>query len=539
MVLLRGVNHPQRKCHQLDKGVNFTVDLSKPLGITFDAMLKATKVQKGSQAEKIGIRGGFRAQSIGGAAVETEAELMTKSKSLQNEGVTQAIIAFMPLPIAITFDERPLGIVIGRDSESGLIAVSEVMEPALSKGVRPGAVLVRIEGQDVGSISEDEVAELLRNATFPVTLFFEQVYSSKAKGKFAVAQEFVYDLSKPLGIHFDAKLVAKEVQDGSQSAAAGVRKNWHVISIGEKSVQTDQELTAAEEALKAQGKKQVTITFVEPATSSSVDSSANLKETVVPNLPEPVQTPMQAVKRADGENKKIVFLKLMGIKFDAKLVAREVIDGSQSAKAGVCNGWQALSVGEQSVQTIEELESAKKALEAQGKKQVTITFLEPATPPSADCTNHRETVVPHLSEPAQMPLQTTKKARFDDSESKKIGSEGKQIVFDLAKTWGFCFDAKLVTKEVQDGSQAAEAGVSSGWQVLSIGEQSVQTKKELFAEIRALKEQCKEQVVIRFAELAPNPSADSSASSDSGRKRRHSRILTFDAKKKRFATMGS
>ena len=53
------------------------------------------------------------------------------------------------------------------------------------------------------------------------------------------------------------------------------------------------------------------------------------------------------------------------------------------------------------------------------------------------------------------------------------------VSFDLSQSLGINFDAKLVAKSVQEGSQASQGGVCSGWRALSVGEVPVETTKEL------------------------------------------------------------
>ena len=111
----------------------------------FNDKLRATQVEPASQSHELGIRSGWRARSICDTVLEAIGDLVAKIGELKKAGFSNAALAFSPPALCVTFDERPLGLVIKHDDEFWLIVATEVREPALGKGIRPGAVLVRVE----------------------------------------------------------------------------------------------------------------------------------------------------------------------------------------------------------------------------------------------------------------------------------------------------------------------------------------------------------------------------------------------------------
>merc|ERR1712100_767581 len=74
----------------------------------------------------------------------------------------------------------------------------------------------------------------------------------------------------------------------------------------------------------------------------------------------------------------------------------------------------------------------------------------------------------------------------------------RSISFDLSQPLGISFDAKLGAKGVQDGSQAARAGICTGWRAFSVGATPVETTTELVAKVKALKSEGVEHVNVVF-----------------------------------------
>merc|ERR1739848_513748 len=62
------------------------IDLSKPMGITFNESLVAESVQDGSQAAEHGVCKGWRACSVGGESLESTDAFVEKIQSLKAEG---------------------------------------------------------------------------------------------------------------------------------------------------------------------------------------------------------------------------------------------------------------------------------------------------------------------------------------------------------------------------------------------------------------------------------------------------------------------
>merc|ERR1719324_2304766 len=83
-----------------------------------------------------------------------------------------------------------------------------------------------------------------------------------------------FDLSQSLGINFDAKLLAKSIQENSQAAQAGVCIGWRALSVGSESVQTTKDLVTKVKALKADGTDKIGITFAFPASAADASQKA-------------------------------------------------------------------------------------------------------------------------------------------------------------------------------------------------------------------------------------------------------------------------
>merc|ERR1711982_240247 len=106
-------------------------------------------VQEGAQAAELGVRKGWRVRSIGGEALETTKGLVAKLKSLKSSGLSSAALAFSPPPLAASFDQRPFGFSVTCERSLGLAIVGEVSGIAEAQGIRAGAILTMVNGQEV------------------------------------------------------------------------------------------------------------------------------------------------------------------------------------------------------------------------------------------------------------------------------------------------------------------------------------------------------------------------------------------------------
>jgi len=349
------------------------LDLSQPLGIFFDKECCAKGVQEESQAAKAGVLEGWKACTVDDVAVETTKELVGRIKTLKGEGSTHARISFKrAIDAATAGDTKPEN---GKASSAGFVA--GVVAPAKAGDEKPenGKVLSADAGEGVAK----EVAVALQ----------EKLVS--------------FDLSQSLGINFDAKLLAKSIQENSQAAQAGVCIGWRALSVGSESVQTTKDLVTKVKALKADGTDKVGITFAFPA--SAADASGKTDAAMVttaapvaaPAAPE--ASPDSGSSSASAHTKSVSFdLSLpLGINFDAKLVAKGVQEGSQAAKAGICIGWRALSVGDAAVQATKELVAKVKALKSEGIEKVDLSFV--VTESSAEKRSSTEAEDDHTKRP--------------------------------------------------------------------------------------------------------------------------------------------
>merc|ERR1712039_154445 len=72
-----------------------SMDLTQPLGITFDEVLRAKAIQEGSQAAKLYIRQGSQVCKVEGKPVEKTTELVAIVKALKASGQTSVKLEFL------------------------------------------------------------------------------------------------------------------------------------------------------------------------------------------------------------------------------------------------------------------------------------------------------------------------------------------------------------------------------------------------------------------------------------------------------------
>jgi len=163
---------------QREGGITVDIELGRPLGIGFNDDLIAMEVQPDSQAYELGFSEGWRIRSISGGGtyrkLESVEDLVSKIQAFKSDGLRKATLAFAPPPVVITYDKRPFGVGIERDDTLGLIVVHEVHEPAISHGVKPGAVVAEIGGREVDTLETEEIVEVLKNIPLPTKIVFEQ-----------------------------------------------------------------------------------------------------------------------------------------------------------------------------------------------------------------------------------------------------------------------------------------------------------------------------------------------------------------------------
>jgi hypothetical protein len=159
--------------------ISFDVDLTQPLGISFDEALLVQDVQPDSQAFRLGVRPGWRLCSIAGESVDKTDALVDVIKSLKAAAVPTVDVAFIPAPLVITFNERPFGFSVGFSEALCRFTVGAASPAAEAKGVQPGMAVCTICDQSVAGLGQntDAVTDLLRNASLPATVVFVAVPS--------------------------------------------------------------------------------------------------------------------------------------------------------------------------------------------------------------------------------------------------------------------------------------------------------------------------------------------------------------------------
>lgn len=365
------------------------------MGILFGDNLVAKAVQAGSQSAAGGVRQGWRAASIGGVNLNNVEDLKEKISSLRKQGFRQAVLSFTPPPLVVIFTERPFGLVLNKDTELGLNYVSDATANAIAKGIKPGAVISSVAGQDVTGMDYEDVTRLLRESELPATVVFEQAVPTPGKAEattiedsdgedeqpnapvvlledskeLMVEQEvrapevkrFTLDLTLPLGIGFNDVLDAKEVKFGSQGDRLGVRPGWKAHAIGGRQVKTTRELVEQIKDLKLDMLTEVEIVFLAPYEAKNETQAEEEEEEAPPEL-------------------RVLTLDLaqpLGVGFSDSLLAKEVKAGSQAETLGVCAGWRLQQIGDKAVAATKELVTEMKALKAAGTATVTITFQLP------------------------------------------------------------------------------------------------------------------------------------------------------------------
>jgi len=448
-------------------------DLSLPLGISLDDDCCAKRVSSDAQAAKAGVNEGWTVNAIEDAAVKTTRELVLRIRKIKKKGVTNARISFR------------------------------------CPRVPP---------------SELEIAPTEATSS-------QQPSGSEREAKSSAFRRFEIRLQQPLGVRFDPKLNVKGIQDGSQAHILKICEGWQVCSLNDEEFNSTKELVTRMQSLKGQGVETVSLcfrTFADSAPEGQIeevskdanksgdhigngtihkevalDTNANdtPKGTVaIPVGPLSVEPSTATCSRPSVAQRSMSFdlSQSLGINFDAKLVAKSVQEGSQAMRLGVGTGWKILNVGGETVQTTKELVARIKSLKDKGVQRVDVDFLDPSGDPSG--ANSGTEIQKELNPPVQI-----------TEDPPHIATQHKSVAFNLSQPLGINFDASVVVKSVQDGSQAAQAGVCIGWHALSVGEEPVQATKELVAKLKALKTQGVEQVLVKFDVHAPSAKRQHSA----------------------------
>jgi len=216
---------PPKKVRKLEVSEAETLEarivLSEPLGIFFDDTLRAKDVQAGSQADKAGMRKGWRVCSIDGEALQTTKELVTRIKALKAKSVSAA---------TLTFADSAAGVSAANSAQDQLAEMRRRAEEAEAK---------------LAAAIQDHSPQQNGKASLDASVFTMNV-----------------DLSSPLGIFFDDKLTVKGVQEGSQAAKVGVSQGWRARSMDGDSFETPKALLTRIKALKAQGVAGASLAFL-------------------------------------------------------------------------------------------------------------------------------------------------------------------------------------------------------------------------------------------------------------------------------------
>jgi len=517
---------------QLARGVMAVVDLTRPLGIFFSDTLVANSVMEGSQAAEMDIGKGWRARSIGGRALNTTDELVTKIKSLKDKGLKQAVIAFAPPPLVVEFESRPFGMLLGSDLETGLVFASEVNEPAKSKGVRPGSVLTMVQGQDVSGMLQMQVVELLRDAALPTRVVFEQAQgqlgsdglvrlrprgvaetanetsvvdllaadnsdhedaevlsSSSEADQVAVVQDRSKEgmeriargvqvsvcLSEPLGIYFQDSLIAKDVMDNLQAFRLGVRAGCCVRTLAGKTLKDLDDLLTQLQSMKAAGEEKVVLGFSRVPSICVFNSRPfGFVVDMDPALGLFVVTSVSGLAKEQNVQAGLALTK----------IGNDDVTGwsEQQLVRALREGILPLTIWFETVPPAGVLDLANGSQEAAATTQ-------PIEVEDQTSSMHlrRDTI----SAPAE--LMTVEQV-VEAGPSRGV----REIEMDLGQPLGIFFDDALMVEDVHEKSQAANLGVQRGWRARLIGGQHVLGSDELVARIRALKEKGAPNVKLEF-----------------------------------------
>eukprot|EP00933_Yihiella_yeosuensis_P007087 TRINITY_DN111988_c0_g1_i1.p1 TRINITY_DN111988_c0_g1~~TRINITY_DN111988_c0_g1_i1.p1 ORF type:complete len:840 (-),score=231.08 TRINITY_DN111988_c0_g1_i1:103-2430(-) len=485
---------------QLAQGVIVIVDLRKPLGIHFNDNLAAKSVQEDAQSWELGVRKGWRARSIGGIELTKTEDLVERIKKLKAEGLKQAAIVFSPPPVVASFSKRPFGLLLGKDPDLGLIYVAESKGAGLELGIRKGAIVASIGGQDTSNMDTDEVSQMLREAVLPLTVVFEQAQAlglggatidledddGEAKERPAKQQRLIsvppmdleVDLSQPLGIVFDDNLMVKSVKFNSQGFNLGVTGGWKALKIGGEDLQSTKDLMEKVAALKSEGSLSQSMTF-QPTPESVQKSKELAAQAAAAAMRERATRAAEeaAAKALEEEMKSMRKVELdldlslpLGILFNKSLLAESVTEGSQGARLGVAAGWRALSLAGETMSSTKELVAKIKALKEEGSLSVAAVFAAPQEAPST----------------------ASAKEAVEEKE------ELVELTIDLTQPLGVGFTEKLVAKDVKEGAQAAKLGVGLGWKVSKVAGEAVAVTKELVAKLGSLKKAGEKSVSITW-----------------------------------------
>jgi len=471
---------------QLARGVIVIADLRKPLGIVFDDNLRAKGVQDDSQAVELGVKKGWRVRSIGGHALSKTEDLKERMAKMKSEGHKQGALVCTPPPVIASFTERPMGLAVEKDPELGLIFVADSKGAAKAQGIRRGAIVASVGGNDVNNSTAEEVMAMMKEAVLPVTVVFEQAQASAAGGVINLDEDeaqpaeipppvdFEVDLSQPLGITFDDNLVAKTVKFGSQAHRLGVEAGWKVLSISGEELSSTADLLQKVQQLKEEGSLSQSINFqpIAGSKSSAVTAqaaAAALRERAANAAAELAEQEAQSTRRVELE---LDLSQPLGILFNKSLLAETVQEGSQSAKLGVGSGWRAISIAGEEFANTKDLVAKIQALKQEGISSATAVFSAPL-------------------------LEV--KATTESTKRKAPEEVTQEVSLDLGQPLGIGFGDSLLAKDVKEGGQGANLGVRSGWRLLSVAGEKLSQTKDLVSKIKTLKSEGKTSVTALWS----------------------------------------
>lgn len=476
---------------QLARGITVIVDLRKPLGCVFNDHLVTKSVAEDGQGFELGIRVSWRVRSIGGIKLQNTNELKERMAKLKSEGLKEAAIVFSPPPIVASFAKRPFGFTVAKDADLGLNYVNASNGLARAQGVRPGALLSNIGGTDVSSHKIEQVRDMLLKADVPLSVHFEQarglpnavtgVLHPVPDEEMPMPPEEIddgpmvvpppvdldIDLSQPLGLTFDQRLVVQTVQKNSQASRLGIGPGWQVLGLAGDELSSRKELEQKLEVFKAEGSLGQSMMFQPTAVTA-----ARAKELGAASAAALMRERALTLEREEEEvrkNMREVTLEVdltqpLGILFNKFLEADQVNGGSQSARLGVQPGWRAVSLAGEKFKETRELVAKIQALKEEGTTAVSAVFL---APPLAE---------PKEAEPPSV-----------EEVKPKAMEVSMDLTLDLSQPLGIGFRDNLEAKEIKSGSQGSSLGIEPGWRLVTLNGEALSNSKELVAKIKGLK----------------------------------------------------
>ena len=387
--------------------VDLDLDLSVPLGLTFDEDLVVESVQKNSQASRLGIGPGWQVLGLAGDELSTRKELDKKIEVFKAEGSLGQSMMFQPTAVtaararelgaasaaavlrerALTLEReeeearknmrevtievdlsQPLGILFNKFLEADQVNGGSQSERL---GVQPGWRAVSLAGETFKETRElvAKIQALKEEGTTVVPAVFlcpndrltgldapkevkEEKEQKEAVKPMEVSVDITFDLNQPLGIGFEKNLEAKEIKSGSQGASLGIMAGWRLVTLNGEPLSNSKELVSKIKGLKSGGATSASSSWKRPA-------------------PEIQETEEVAIDVS----------RPLGITWASNLLVQEVPSDSQAKELGIGPQWQLQAIGSDMVTSVEDLETKMNLLkESNGaaSKQVTLRFLVPA-----------------------------------------------------------------------------------------------------------------------------------------------------------------